>query len=502
MLTSTAHDSGHFDVGIVGYGPVGAMLANLLGQHGLTVALFEREGAHYALPRAAHFDGEIMRVFQAAGLADELLPQLRVNAGMRFVDAAGAVLIDWPRPQEIGPQGWHPSYRFHQPDIEAVLRRGVRRFAGHREMFRTDVFALEQDADGVLVRYEDLTRGAYTAVRCNWVVGCDGARSTVRRFMDVALDDLGSHERWLVIDVIMHALSERLSDFTLQVCDPRRPTTVARGVGMRRRWEFMLMPGDNPATITCPEQVWRLLERWIGPDDAEIERAAVYMFHAVSAQDWRRGRLLLAGDAAHQMPPFLGQGLCSGMRDAANLAWKLAAVVRGRAGPDLLDSYETERAPHTRAYIEQAVRLGGLVQLTDPEKVARRDRDMAMNPQLMASITPRLGSGLHGGAVAPAGTLAPQPRLRDGRLMDDAVGQRFGVITATSLWNEMTPEDLDGLDDSVLAVLPGEGQDWLRDLGASAIVVRPDRYVLGSARTPAELRSLLGRIPHHADTEA
>jgi len=148
------------------------------------------------------------------------------------------------------------------------------------------------------------------------------------------------------------------------------------------------------------------------------------------------------------------------------------------------------------------VRLGGLVQLTDPEKVARRDRDMAMNPQLMASITPRLGAGLHGDAVGPAGTLAPQPRLRDGRLMDDAVGQRFAVITATSLWNEMTLEDLDGLDDSVLAVLPGEGQDWLRDLDASAIVVRPDRYVLGSARTPAELRSLLARIPHHADTEA
>lgn len=484
-----------FDVGIVGYGPVGAMLANLLGQHGLSVVLFEREATQYGLPRAAHLDGEVMRAFQAVGLADEIFPQLRVNAGMRFVSADGQTLVNWPRPQAIGPQGWHPSYRFHQPDIEAVLRRGVRRFAQHREVFRADVFALHEEEGCIRVRYEDLSRGAYDSVRCRWVVGCDGARSTVRRFMDAALDDLGSHERWLVLDVVMRQVSERLSDFTVQHCDPSRPTTVARGVGLRRRWEFMLMPGDDPATITQPDSVWRLLKPWITPGDAQIERAAVYMFHATNARPWRRGRLLLAGDAAHQMPPFLGQGFCSGVRDATNLAWKLAAVVTGRAPAALLDSYEAERSPHVRAFIEQAVRLGNLVQLTDPELAANRDREMAANPRAMESIMPRLGPGLDGNKDSWTGTLSRQIRLRDGALLDDAVGQRFAVVADPQLWLE-TPAGLRAsLDERQLAVLPGEGAEWLEELDARAVVIRPDRYILGCAGSVVELSALLHQIP-------
>ena len=488
-----------FDVGIVGYGPVGAMLANLLGQHGLSTVIFERDPVQYALPRAAHLDGEVVRAFQAVGLADEIVAGLRVNAGMQFVNGAGEMLVNWPRPQEVGPQGWHPSYRFHQPAVEAVLRRGVERFPGHRQQFRTDVFALEESDGGVRVRFEDLTRGVYDSVQCRWVVGCDGARSTVRRFMDAGLEDLGSHERWLVVDVIMNAVSERLSDFTVQHCDPQRPVTVARGVGLRRRWEFMLMPGDDPATIARPKTVWRLLQPWIGPDEAEIERAVVYMFHAANALSWRRGRLLLAGDAAHQMPPFLGQGFCSGVRDATNLAWKLAAVIRGRAPATLLDTYETERSPHVRAFIELAVRLGNLVQTTDPAQAAQRDRDMTSNPRLMESITPRLGPGLIPSDDPWAGTLSRQIWLRDGTRLDDAVGQRFAVLSEPGLWHEAHQPGLDG---DVIAALPGEGLDWLRELGIGAVVIRPDRYILGTANSAAALHDVLQLIPLRALADA
>ena len=481
-----------FDVGIVGYGPVGATLANLLGRHGMSVALFERDPAPHALPRAGHIDGEVMRVFQAAGVADEVLPNLLVNVGMRFVDAAGQVLIDWPRPQEVGPQGWHPSYRFHQPDAEAALRAGVGRCAGHRAFLGTEVQALEEDATGVTVRF-----GNGGAVRCGFVVGCDGARSTVRRVMDAALEDLGSHERWLVVDVVMHEVSARLSNFTVQHCDPARPTTVARGVGRRRRWEFMLVPGDDPATVAQPDSVWRLLRPWIGPHEATIERSVVYTFHAALARPWRRGRLLLAGDAAHLMPPFLGQGLCSGVRDASNLAWKLAAVAEGAAPDTLLDSYEAERSPHVRAFIEQAVRLGDLVGLRDPAQAAERDRAMAANPELMRSITPRLGPGLHGDAGPPAGTLAPQLRLPDGTRMDDAVGQRFLVLAEPGLRPALAE-----LDERWALALPGEEQDWLRELGVRAVVVRPDRYVLGCANTAPELHALLAHIPHRTLADA
>ena len=488
-----------YDVGIIGYGPVGATLANLLGCAGLSAAVFEREASAYHLPRAAHFDGEVMRVFQSIGLAAEIAPTTFVNVGMQFVNAHGKLLIDWPRPQEIGPQGWHPSYRFHQPALEQVLRRGVGRFPGHRELFRHDVFALDDEGPHLRVRHEDLSKGTLHETRCRAVVGCDGARSTVRRFIGSPLEDLGSHERWLVVDVVLHALLPALKDQTIQLCDPARPTTVARAVGLRRRWEFKVMPGEDPTGIAKPERVWELLAPWLRPDQAVIERAAVYVFHSVLARSWRRSRMMLAGDAAHQTPPFLGQGMCAGIRDAANLAWKLALVLRGQAPDTLLDTYETERAPHARAYIEQAVRLGNLVQLTDPEEVEARDLAMAERPELMASITPRLGPGLHGDAPAPAGTLSEQPRLADGTWMDDAVGLRFALLIRPALLRTLPEAERAALDRAGVRVLENEGQEYLAALGAEAVLIRPDRYVLGCAATLDELRDVMGRLPMRQD---
>ena len=232
---------------------------------------------------------------------------------------------------------------------------------------RHDVFAFEEKADGVELRMEDLSTGKLVRASARYVVGCDGARSIVRRFMGTELDDLQSHERWLVVDVLLQRERPDLGDHSIQFCDPARPATYVRGVGNRRRWELMLMPGDDPTAITRPEAIWALLSRWVTPQEATLERPAVYTFHSVVARGWRAGRLLIAGDAAHQTPPFMGQGMCAGIRDAANLAWKLGAVVRGDAPPGLLDTYESERSPHVREFIQTAVRLGGVIQTTDPE---------------------------------------------------------------------------------------------------------------------------------------
>src|SRR5690606_2606819 len=262
----------------------------------------------YRLPRAIHFDGECMRVFQAIGIAEQLRPHLFVSPGMKFVDAGGRVLIDWSRPTGIGPQGWAPSYRFHQPDFEDVLRRRLADHAHVAVRLRQDVFAIEEHDDHVQLRVEGSSPGRLYRTAARYVVGCDGARSLVRRFMGTELDDLRSHERWLVLDVLLKRERPDLGDHSVQFCDPCRPATYVRGVGVRRRWELMLMPGDDPATITRPENVWPLLAKWVTPDDAVLERPAVYTFHSVVAQGWRRGRLLLAGDAAHQTPPFMGQG--------------------------------------------------------------------------------------------------------------------------------------------------------------------------------------------------
>lgn len=480
-----------YDVGIVGFGPVGALLATLLARAGVSVAAFERDGAPYALPRAGHFDGEIMRVLQNAGIADALAPSLTVGVGMKFVAADGSILVDWPRPQEIGPQGWHASYRFHQPELEAHLRAAFARLSPHPARLGCTATGFEPGGDGVLVTLDDRAQRGPARVRCRMIVGCDGGRSTVRAAMGAVLEDLGSHDKWLVVDVLTHAPVPGLQDATLQICDPARPTTVARGAGLRRRWEFKLMPGDDAATMDRPETVWAMLAPWIRPEQGILERAVVYTFHATIAHPWRAGRMLLAGDAAHQTPPFLGQGLCAGARDASNLAWKLAAVLRHGADPALLDSYEAERKPHVRAYVEEAIRLGSIVSMTDPAEVAARDRRMVQAPEFLHSITPRLGAGLAGAAPAPVNTLRPQPRLPSGERMDDAVGTRFALLIGSALHDALDASTVAALRAAGVAVLPECGIQFLAGHGIAAALLRPDRYVLGVARTPAEVAALL-----------
>jgi 3-(3-hydroxy-phenyl)propionate hydroxylase len=262
-------------------------------------------------------------------------------------------------------------------------------------------------------------------------------------------------------------------------------------VGKRHRWEFMLRPDDDPAAIVRPEQVWSLLKFWnVRPDQGQIERATVYTFHSALATQWRRDNLFLAGDAAHQMPPFLGQGLCSGIRDAMNLAWKLAMVLDGSAPSSLLDTYETERRTHVRDFIELAVKLGEVIQATDPDKARQRDQDMLANPRLLHIIAPPLGPGLHGNAPPPAGTRSVQPRLGDGRLMDDAIGYRFAVLATPEMLAALPP-----IDGVALIPASGEAGDYLTRMNARAIVIRPDRNILGIAQTAPELDALLALVP-------
>jgi 3-(3-hydroxy-phenyl)propionate hydroxylase len=496
-----------FDVALVGYGPVGAVLANLLGSLGLRVVVLEREASVFHQPRAASFDAEAMRVFQTIGLADEILPTVQAGRNIRHINADGRLLVKLRRPDQAGPEGWKGAYRFHQPTTEAMLRKGVGRFAGVDVRLRADTFALDERDDRVRVRYEDLGSGTLGSVTARYVVGCDGARSTVRRFMGVGLQDLRSHERWIVLDMIVEGSPERIRFAAdedgifldaVQFCDPARPTTYVPMVGKRHRWEFMLLPGDDPSAMTRPESVWRLLEPWnVGPDAAQIERAVVYTFHSAVATQWRRDRLLLAGDAAHQTPPFLGQGLCSGIRDAMNLAWKLAAVVAGDAPPELLDTYESERSDHVRSFIETAVKLGEVIQATDPEKARQRDLELLSSPRLFEIATPALGPGVHGDAPPPAGTRAAQPRLADGRLLDDHIGYRFAVLATPELLCALGRAASDELRQMGVAAIAasGEAADYLARLATQAVVIRPDRNILGVAATPAELAALVDRIP-------
>jgi len=304
-----------------------------------------------------------------------------------------------------------------------------------------------------------------------FIVGCDGARSLVRRAIGSRQHDLGLHQPWLVVDLLCSPDSPRvkaLPDYTIQLCDPARPMTVVKVSDERRRWEIMLMPGDDPARLTEPDIFWPMMKRWLGPDDATLERAAVYTFHSVVQEGWRKGNLLLAGDACHQTPPFLGQGMCAGMRDAANLAWKLKAVLRDNAPDSLLDTYESERRPHVEAFIELAVKLGAILQETDAAKAADRDARFAKGAEMFDFPQPQLGPGARADSPPPVGTIFPQPPLADGKLMDEAIGPRFAIVGDVGLLADRHPDAVK---------LPSVGADWLAQRGLRAALLRPDRYI-------------------------
>ena len=455
------------DVAIVGCGPVGALLANLLGQAGLAVDIYDREREVYPLPRAVHFDGEIMRIFQSVGLADRIAAATRPSPyGARYEEPSGRTLMIRRGTEGPGPHGWSGSWYFHQPVLEEILREGLSRFANVRVHLGRDV-------------------GSVDELDARYVVGCDGARSLVRRAIGSRQVDLGMHQPWLVVDLLCDPDSPRtqaLPLHSLQFCDPMRPMTLVNVNDRRRRWEIMLMPGDDPARLTEPDTFWPMIARWLGPEDATLERSAVYTFHSLVQEGWRKGRLLLAGDACHQTPPFLGQGMCTGMRDAANLAWKLVAVVKGGAPDSLLDTYESERLPHARTFIELAVRLGAVIQATDPAEIAARNQRFAEGSTIFDFPQPQLGPGFGRGTSPPVGTLFPQPRLSDGRLMDDAIGLRFAVVGDATLLQHVP---------AGFTALPGTGTDWLARHEARAAVLRPDRYVFALARNADELVTAL-----------
>lgn len=483
------------DVAIVGYGPVGATLANLLCVAGLSVAVIERHTGPYSLPRATHIDGEAMRVFQAVGLAEEVATTLGLHPRMQFTDAHGRLLLDWIRQTQPGPTGWRDSNRCHQPDLEQILRRGLGRFPGHQVFLGCELDDIREEENRIVARHTRVADGVRGEVHARYIIGCDGANSRVRELIGSPMSALAEPAQWLVADLLLNEPVPTLTPGTVQICDPARPVTSIECVGGRHRWEIKLMPGDDAASFAEPENVWRMLKPWITPQQARIERAVVYTFRAAVAERWRSGRMLLAGDAAHLTPPFLGQGLCAGVRDAANLAWKLCWVLKGLAPHSLLDSYPQEQSAHVRAFIQEAVRIGDILQVTDPDAAARRDRELAERPQMLTSIRPCLGAGLHAGWSPPAGTLTHQPLLSDGRRMDDVAGLRFVVLGSRECLDGVSPQTSEIWRRADALVLPDEGQAYLAQIGFQCVIVRPDRYVLAAANSSAELDAASALIP-------
>jgi len=457
------------DVLIAGGGPTGVTLAVLLAQRGVKVVVAEKEADIYPLPRAAHLDHETIRILQEAGVADEVVATSRRTARYDFLTAAREILLRFEGSDRIGPGGWPAANMIHQPSVEAALRRQLASLPSAQLHSRWELTAWSDDGAGVTATIA--TPEGLREVRAAWLVGADGARSPVREAAGITFDDLGFEEPWLVVDMLVHDVS-RLPEANLQICDPARPTTcVLMGEG-RHRWEFMILPGETAEEVASDASVERLMKPWDVEGAVTLERKAVYTFRARIAQAWRKGRVLLAGDAAHQTPPFAGQGMCSGLRDAANLAWKLAAIVRDGASEHLLDTYQTERAPNLRATIDMAVMMGRTVCITDPEAAAARDAQMLAaraaghSPDGTVEYPP-IADGLILSGSPGAGSYFPQPVAGEKRL-DDVLGAGHWLIDRAALER---PE---------LAPFRAELAAWLEAQGAQAVLVRPDRYVFGT----------------------
>jgi len=525
-----------FDVLVVGFGPAGATLANLLGLRGLDTLVVDKATAVYELPRAFALDHEIMRTFQNIGIADDVLPHTRPFTVSEYYGVDGQLIKRLGSVAPPYPQGWAPNLVFSQPPVERVLRDAAARRTRVTVELGCELVALEPAHDRVAARLR-AAGGSERSVSARYVVGCDGAWSTVREATGLRYEDLGFDEPWLVVDlVVAEPALAKLPQVSIQYCDPARPCTYLVGPGNHRRWEISVLPGEDRRALEADAEVWRLLAPWLTPADATLWRRASYRFHALVASEWRSGRVLIAGDAAHQQPPFTGQGMCQGVRDVTNLAWKLERVLRRGAPDALLDSYTAERRSHVRRLTSVIKQIGTLIGERDPAKARARDaRLLAESGGTIVTVPrqdliPPLDAGCLSPLAHPAnGTLFPQPIVahRTGATrLDDLTGNGLRIVVHDPLaldGDQRISQRTDALDGDerilplvqaldatcvrlvppplpdtevaqsptrrVLAVVETEGvlAAWFAKHECVAAIVRPDHYVYGVARDAATL---------------
>lgn len=510
-----------YDVVQIGFGPVGQVHAALLGQRGHHVGVFERWTEKYPLPRAGHVDHEIMRIFQGIGAAEAFEKTAIPIPDYDWVNGKGELLLhmDWNAPT---PSGWKSDYLMYQPLLEDALEPTVTRCPNVEVHRGWEATSIEQEVDHVRVTLSSGHRvdadwvpdGGERTVTAKYVIGADGAQSLARRSQHIGWEDLGFEADWLVVDLRPHN-PDVVIDMpdSGQICDPDRPVSLFRHLGRNHcRWEFMLLPGETHADMTAIERVWELLAPWqVGPDGFTIVRKTVYTFRSLLADTFRHDRVLLIGDAGHLMPPFMGQGMCSGIRDAANLAWKLDLVLRDAAPDSLLDTYTAERRPHVDQLIRTSMALGQMVCIADHDQAAERDRAILAGEVPPPPPFPWLVAGLiqSDSASDQVGHLGVQGRiLRDGRvgLADDLLGAGWTLLTSRHATIGELSDDGHGVLATIgahtahvsQAVIEGSAVDldatyarWFRDLDAIAVLVRPDFYIYGVAKTSHELEALL-----------
>lgn len=500
------------DVLIVGLGPTGSLLANLLGQYGWSVIGIEPHEKVFDAARAVHFDDETMRVFQFAGLSREIE---RTSEPFTHIEFRRSFRAEPMVTAKIGsddhPYGHPQSWWFHQPILEQHLRDGLLRFPTVKALYGFTATEMEQSSDGVLVSAVSGV-GESVRIRARYLVGCDGGRSFVRKTAGIPLQSAGFDESWLVVDIRTRSgeKDRTLPPNHAQICDPKQPATYVPTAGPYYRWEFLVVD-KNEKEVTDPAVVRERLSRYVDLSTMEIVRTACYTFHGLWAEDWVSGRVVLAGDAAHQMPPFLGQGLCSGVRDAHALAWRLDLILSGRSAPGILKDYSEERCAHVREIIKGAIRLGRIIQTRNEAIAFLRDqlffralRSVALFRKAFLKNVNRkkpLKDGCIGSLSCLAGRLSPQPQVGltagSTELLDEALGHGFAVLARRGVLKQNRPI-LDELSRRLpvrMLEFSTHGMNgrlvdhqntlhqWFDKDGIDFVVIRPDRYIYDAGKS-------------------
>jgi 2-polyprenyl-6-methoxyphenol hydroxylase-like FAD-dependent oxidoreductase len=499
-----------YDVAIVGYGPVGAMAALLLADAGLRVVVVERETEIIDIPRAVNIDGEIVRAFQSLGHGDEIEATTqppRIRDEVAFTNSKREPYFT--AAMEAHHNGYRDMAFFDQPELEAKIRELIDQQGKVTLRLGHEVTGIGQDSDQVSLETRAVGGTETERIDAAYVIGCDGASSFVREAMGIEWQSLGYDQDWLVIDIVVEDPDE-LTILTMQICDPERLATYICVKDPNRRWEFQMLPGETREEMLKPEKIGELLEDWVPSGRYSIRRAAVYQFHAATAESWREGRVFLAGDAAHQTPPFLGQGLNAGFRDVVNLAWKLPLVIDGTCEDALLDTYAAERDAHAHDLVDWAVAIGKMM-----ENLAAQEAGKPA-PHVVDSSSGygqgRAAPPLHGGAItieqvrdeSSTGYLLRQPTVRtpDGSecRLDELLGGGFAVVGRDSASLGMSDQSRAFLDRIGARCVSLEGLkvvsnevDRLFD-AHSAAIVRPDRYVFGVADQDWDLDRLVASL--------
>ena len=512
-MASTA-DSEMYDVAIVGFGPTGAVAAGLLGAKGIRTFVCDKLHEVYDKPRAIALDHEMSRLFQQMGVGKKIKPFLEPFTDSVFYGVDGQMIKRMSTVPAPYPLSHTPSVVFTQPPVEGILRDYAASHEAVTIQLGLTLTALTHNASHatLTLQAED---GSTSEVNARYVIGCDGASSTVRTQAGMVLDDLGFDEPWLVVDVMINAQGlAKLPATSVQYCNPERPSTYVIGPGMHRRWEISINEGEDPKELATPEGTWRLLAPWLTPADGTLWRQASYRFHALVAHTWRQGRVFVAGDSAHQQPPFLGQGMCQGVRDAVNLCWKLEAVLRHGAADTLLDTYGIERKAHVTDLTTRIKGIGKIITERDVAKARARDAQLlaecggVVKPMPRQEVQPPLSAGLLAASAHPArGTIFPQPLLTvaDGQhvRMDDVLGSGWRVILSADAGDDLLQatqhHHLPALTTAKLGTAElqeAEGvlANWFQKHGVKAAIVRPDHYIYGVSASAQELAQQLNAL--------